>query len=109
MQSNRLFKNYFLFPKNPLNSVPFDQKLLLGFYAVLVLHGVASSIYCLLYTGALALHSGVNIFIQAFVHDLQAIFDEIDAKVTIGEDYSKLKIYQIEATRFHDHITRQIF
>lgn len=81
--------------------------MLPGFYAVLILHGVASVIYVAIYTGALALHSGVNTFIKAFVYDLQALFDQMD--VENAKNYPHLKIYQIEAIQFHNHITRQIF
>lgn len=96
----------FLLSKNLSNSVPFDQTLLMGFYAVLILHGVSSGLYLALYTGALALHSGVNIFIQTFVDELQVIFDEIDTECAVKSP--KLKLYLLEAFQFHDHTTRQI-
>lgn len=83
-------------------SVPFDRTTIAGFYALLTAQFIASAFYLALYTAALALHIGYTVYIQAFVFDIQAMLDGIDATAE-----RKLRaIDLIDIVRLHDLATQ---
>lgn len=85
-----------------LASVPFDRTTITGFYALLTAQFISSAFYLALYTAALALHIGYAVYIQAFVDDIQAMFDGIDA--TIERELHVFNL--IDIIRLHDIATR---
>lgn len=87
-------------------SVPFDQTTFFGFYTLLLAQFISSALYLALYTAALALHIGYNVYVQAFVEDLQTMFVEIDEKAVrvMTVDAIELKAILRDAIKFHNQI-----
>lgn len=82
-------------------SVPFDRSTITGFYTLLTAQFISSAFYLALYTAALAIHIGYAVYIQAFVDDIQAMFNRIDAV----DDAVQLTSL-IDIIRLHDSTTR---
>lgn len=86
--------------------MPFDQTTFFGFYTLLLAQFISSALYLALYTAALALHISYNVYIQAFVEDLETMFAEIDEKAVrvMTIDPIELKAMLRDAIKFHNEI-----
>lgn len=87
-------------------SVPFNLKTFTGFYCLLIFQLISSAFYLAVYTAALVFHTGLNIFIQAFVDDLETMFDDIDARNDININQTRIKIQLIQAIQFHADVMK---
>lgn len=81
--------------------MPFNLKTFTGFYCLLIFQLISSAFYLAVYAAALIFHSGLNIFIQAFVDDMEAMFDDIDAPNDTNTNQIQIKIQLIQAIQFH--------
>lgn len=71
-----------------------------------MMHFLSSAFYLAIYTAALALHIGSNVYLQTFIRDIEAIFQEIDTKNEVEGNLVEIKSNFINAIQFHDSTMR---